>query len=128
MMYQCQDCKQKTEHPAHRAQADNPYAPITFCPHCGGTRIQRLEVRYCHGCGIRLAPGRTDYCSTLCKKRAEQLFAAQIRRAKYRQSHPLTVVCEQMERYNAAHGTRYSYGQFVAYILPHLKGESHESR
>ena len=127
-MYQCQDCHQKTEHPAHRLQGDNPPSLVSFCPNCGSTNLERLAIRYCHGCGIRLTGEREEYCSALCQKRAERLFATQLQRAKYRQSHPLTVLCEQVEQYNAAHGTHYSYGQFVALVQPHLKGEIHESR
>lgn len=79
---------------------------------------------YCRYCGARLKDGRTEYCDSRCRRMGQYLWEKQQKRKRKWLQSPLAKIVSKVESYNKAFKTNYSYGYFVAYILPKLiKGE-----
>ena len=125
-MYRCTDCGKKFEEVKtvyERHGLDTPpYEKIAVCPSCNGTSIEVVRAEHCRCCGIRLSANKTDYCSDACRIKGRKLWQAQsARRRRYTESSLIKVVT-MLERYNKEHKTNLSYGNFVAKILPKMKG------
>ncbi len=124
-MYECTDCGQKFDRPVYVSEKhglDNPpFERTALCPACKGSNFRELPPRYCRCCGAKISHLKGEYCSETCEKRGIALRAKDHLRAQQRQTNPLEQIVRQAETYNRIHGTRYSYGQFVALILPKCK-------
>lgn len=120
-MYCCTDCEKRFFDPKivfeRHGELPPPYEKHTLCPYCGSESIVELEVRHCKGCGARLSfKNAGDYCSDLCKRRAEKLRALESKRRKERYESPLYTAIRALALYNKEHGTNLSYGQFSALL------------
>ena len=84
---------------------------------CQDSEKNALHCRYC---GARLKEGRTEYCNDLCRRAGQYLWQKQQRRRRKWLNSPLSHIVARVEEYNRANKTTYSYGYFVAYIVPEL--------
>ena len=120
-MYRCTDCKKKFRkgkvYFEKHGLDSPPYERFIICPDCGGI-LEPIKYEYCRCCGARLPDGVHNYCDKACKNKGERMWQRQsYRRRKWAQD-PLARMVDRVDRYNAEHGTRYSYGQYVAIIYP----------
>lgn len=123
-MYQCRDCGRRFE--AAERIRDEIKSGRAACPHCGGGAFSAVQSTHCRYCGARLPPGAEEYCNAHCRRRGELMWERERRRRGEQRVHPLYTTARAVETYNQAHGTRYSYGQFVTLILPRLNGGNHD--
>ncbi len=123
-MYECLDCGCRfdtvfTDFEKHGLQRP-PYEQYSCCPACYSRRIRKVKNLHCRCCGAKLPKERTEYCSDACCKNWYALQNRERKRRKMRFCDQLHTVVRQAEEYNKEHGTRYSYGQFIALIMPRL--------
>lgn len=126
-MYECQDCGHIFEVAAKVTERHGldtpPFEEYGVCPACSSQFFRKAEVPHCRCCGARLPAGITEYCNETCRKRGTELRMLEEARMNQRRTDPLHVLVRQIDEYNRIHNTRYSYGQYVALILPRLKGK-----
>ena len=126
-MYECQDCGHHFKFFVQDSEKHGlntpPYEKYGKCPVCSSGYIREVKVAHCRYCGARLPAGKTDYCNEDCRTRGNELWKREAIRKNLRNTDPLVIMMKQTEEYNRIHGTNYSYGQFVAFILPDIKGE-----
>lgn len=126
-MYRCTDCKKKfrngKEYFEDRGMDKPPYERFIVCPECGGI-LEPIRVERCRCCGARLPEGVHKYCNDSCKKKGEQMWQRQSYRRRRWMQDPLARMVDSVDRYNAEHGTKYSYGQYVAIIYPRFLKEA----
>ncbi len=119
-MYICHECGYEFDNPAKIQETHGlsslPFEIICVCPRCSSTNYKKTQSDFCRCCGARLREGKTDYCSMSCKKRGEKLWQRELNRKKILTDNPLFKVLRENEAYNKKHGTRLSYGQFVALL------------
>ncbi len=125
-MYRCTDCGKrfeevKTVFEEHGLDTP-PYEKRVVCPSCYGTSIERVRAEHCRCCGARLPANKTDYCNDSCRIKGRKLWKAQSQRRRRYTESSLTKVISLLESYNKENGTRLSYGNFVAKVLPKIKG------
>lgn len=130
-MYQCRDCGYRFEYTAsvfERHGLDNPpYERIAVCPNCKSTDFSEITVDHCRCCGARLTGNQKEYCNDSCRRNGERMWERERVRRQYRKSNPLSVLIDEADAYNRAHGTCYTYGQYVAFIQPDiLEGEKED--
>ena len=123
-MYRCQDCE-KNFSSAKRIYDENtadspPYEKHLVCPYCESENIGFIKVYHCRCCGARLPFGVTDYCNEKCKKRGQKLWNREQKRKNQLKFDPIYIMTEMVDDYNKKHNTKYSYGQFVALVLPKI--------
>ena len=99
-MIVCSDCGSEFEKPeiyreAHSLSAP-PFEERRCCPFCNGD----------------------EYCSDRCRERGEAMWRRERLRRRLLKANPISRIIKAADEYNAAHGTNYSYGEFVAYIMP----------
>lgn len=118
-MYYCQDCEKKFNYLKREEEkhglSSPPYEVFYVCPYCGGSRIQKIEPRYCKCCGARMY-GSGDYCSASCKKRGEYMWKMQRRRQQLLKESPLFAAVREVDEFNRNNGTHLSYGQYFALV------------
>ena len=123
-MYECTDCGQRFEKPAYYYEKHGldtpPYEKIAVCPTCKGSHFHEARAIYCRFCGARLHGDAADYCNDTCRKQGVRLRRKEALHLYQSRNHPVVQVTRLLEIYNREHGTRYSYGQFVALILPKI--------
>ncbi|MBP3705956.1 MAG: hypothetical protein J6J13_01730 [Clostridia bacterium] len=130
-MYYCTDCGKKFDtckvsYERHGFEFA-PFEEFLFCPYCSSDRIKELKVRYCRCCGKKLTDFKRWYCNDECKRRGEKLWRIEREKRRRLQSNSLMKIVSKIEQYNITHGTNYSYGAFVANILPKMsKREAEE--
>lgn len=127
-MYECQDCRHifdVAKKITERHGLDTPpYEEYGVCPACGSGYFHRITVLHCRCCGARLPTGKSEYCNEACRKRGIEMRKRDEMRQHRRRNDPIQVLVRQIDEYNRVHNTRYSYGQYVALILPRLKGKN----
>lgn len=127
-MYECQDCRHifdVAKRIVDKHELDTPpYEEHGVCPSCGSSYYHKIAVLHCRCCGARLSPGKSEYCNDSCRKRGIELRKIEQIQRRVRQTAPIEVLVRQIDEYNRLHNTRYSYGQYVALILPKLKGNN----
>ena len=126
-MYYCNDCKKTFNTPkkiyeTHGLSAP-PYETFYLCPFCSSTNYKEIEIKYCRCCGAKLQNLQNEYCSDKCKIRLEKLRNEEYTKRKYLSQSPLVKLINEVESFNKLNGTKYSYGQYVALVKPHLKGK-----
>lgn len=116
-MYYCTDCSAKFEYVEivfeTHGLSTPPYERVKRCPFCHGTELLEKENCHCRFCGSRLEDSG-EYCSDKCKKLGEKYYAEQTARRKLFSSSPVAAAVREIEEYNKANGTEYSYGQYFA--------------
>lgn len=120
-MYCCTDCKKTFFNPRECYETHGlktpPFERHLVCPYCKGSVVP-VEVAHCRYCGARLPEGATEYCNNACRHRGEILWRREARRRKLLHDNPISQLIRMVEQYNREHKTNYSYGQYVALILP----------
>lgn len=129
MMYICKDCNKHFSEPKtifERHGLDNPpFERTAVCPSCGSSAVREERKSYCRCCGARLKNGAYGYCNDSCRKKGELLRIRQEQSRRILREGALSRLVCGVKKYNAEKGTDYSYGQFVAVVLPRLsKGEA----
>lgn len=120
-MIVCSDCGSEFEKPeiyteAHSLSAP-PFEERCCCPFCKSENIHEKNLTHCRCCGARLING-DEYCSDSCRERGEAIWRRERLRRRLLKANPISRIIKAADEYNAAHGTNYSYGEFVAYIIP----------
>ena len=123
-MYECQDCGHRFNNPLRLCEKHNlpspPFEYFDACPACKSTFLRKVKVFHCRCCGARLPVGKTEYCDENCMQRGKKLWMRDSARKNRILTDPLNVIVRQLEEYNRANQTKYSYGQFVGIVLPKL--------
>lgn len=126
-MYYCHDCGSHFEKPCKTYSTHSftspPYEKIYCCPSCKSESISEKNTTHCRCCGAKLRRGAVEYCSDACKNKGEKLWKKEIKRRQLSSSNPINLIMRELESYNKAHGTNYSYGQYVAIIMPEEKNK-----
>ena len=120
----CSDCGSQFEKPeiyleTHGFNAP-PFEERRCCPFCKSANIHEKALTHCRCCGAKLPEGR-EYCSESCRRRGEAMWRAERLRRRLAKANPISRIIKETEEYNKTHGTDYSYGEYVAYILPKNK-------
>ncbi len=95
-----------------------PFEKISVCPFCASSNFRETVFSHCRCCGARLRENEMGYCSDACKEKGEALRRKELKRLKERYNSPINEILRKRDEYNLSHNTRYSYGQFVAIIMP----------
>lgn len=123
-MYYCTDCGKEFENPKVRYErhgmGEAPFEEYLYCPHCSSDSIKEETLRYCRCCGRKLPDKRRWYCNNDCKTRGEKLWRIERERRRRLEGNSIIRISAKIEQYNKAHGTNYSYGFFVANVLPKM--------
>lgn len=119
-MYICKNCgcefhTAKTDYQNH-GLLNPPYEEISVCPNCKSTNFKEKEVTHCRCCGAKLLNGEEEYCSPACEKLGIALRKKEQKRRKERSESPLFKMVAEVDEYNSLHNTKYSYGQYVAFV------------
>ena len=62
--------------------------------------------------------GTTGYCSEACRIRGENLRNLERKKRKLLEDSPLNEIVRMTTAYNRQNNTNYSYGQYVAFVIP----------
>ncbi len=126
-MFSCKECgaefKEAKEITETHGLLCPPFEKKTVCPFCSSSAIKEIIYSHCRCCGAKLKDNVTGYCSETCKEKGEKLRAKELKRKKQRYNSPINEILRKKDEFNKQNGTMYSYGQFVALILPKLKAE-----
>ena len=120
-MYYCTDCKIHIENPkaVKRKTASGEKIKL-LCPVCLNELIVSAP-EYCRYCGVKLNSQNEDgYCSDECKRAGKRLWTRELRRRQKIKDDPIARILRMLTSYNRENNTKYSYGQFVALVLPKL--------
>jgi len=124
-MFYCKKCGFEFASPQkiyERHSLDTPpFEELVVCPSCGSQSFYEKKVTHCRCCGARILNSNSDYCSERCRERGEKLYELERKRRKIREKCPINEIVKKVEEYNRVNKTNYSYGQYVALILPSLK-------
>lgn len=116
-MYYCQDCKKEFEYVEvvfERHGLDNPpFERLKLCPFCHSEHFKELSGTHCKYCGSKLDKNG-DYCSEYCRKLGEKLWERQSEQRLARNKSLLELTLRELDSYNKSHGTKLSYGQYIA--------------
>ena len=116
-MYYCTDCEKEFEYVEivfeTHGLSSPPFERIKRCPFCHSVNIEECESKHCKFCGSRLKE-KGEYCSARCKKAGEIYYAAQQKRKNEFLGSPVAEAVREVEQYNRAHNTKYSYGEYFA--------------
>lgn len=125
----CSDCGSQFEKPDTYRETHGfnspPFEEKRCCPFCKSTNIHEKNLTHCRCCGAKLTDGG-EYCSEACRRRGEEMWRRQRRMRRLAKANPISRIVREVEEYNRAHGTDYSYGKYVAYILS--EGNKNEKR
>lgn len=125
----CSDCGSQFEKPDTYRETHGfnspPFEEKRCCPFCKSTNIHEKNLTHCRCCGAKLTDGG-EYCSEACRRRGEEMWRRQRRMRRLAKANPISRIAREVDEYNRAHGTDYSYGKYVAYILS--EGNKNEKR
>ncbi len=126
IMYYCKQCNRKFHSPLISEENHSltlpPFEKLYLCPFCSSQNFKEIKAYYCRCCGAKIINSSKEFCSDGCKIRFEKLQRAEYKRKKQIYESPLNILIRELESYNKAHKTNYSYGQYVAVVKPSLKG------
>ena len=121
-MYYCPECGTEFEKPKKSYSSHNlscpPYEKVYTCPNCLGENFFEKNTTYCRCCGSKLRRGAVEYCSESCKSKGKKLWNKEIKRRQERLTNPINRIVGELEIYNKINSTNYSYGQYIALVLP----------
>ncbi len=116
-MYHCKDCNHKFEFVKvvleRHGLSTPPYERLLCCPFCSGRNFFEEQNFHCRFCGSKLG-GEGEFCSDRCKILGEQYFKEQIKNRQIFKNSPVAREVREIAKYNAEHGTKYSYGQYTS--------------
>lgn len=120
-MHYCPDCKTFIEDPIIKNyKISGKRVKKRLCPVCF-SELTEASPEYCLYCGNRLGESSAGgYCNSTCRRLGLKLWTRELVRRKKIKDDPIARILRLLTSYNRDHGTRYSYGQFVALILPGL--------
>lgn len=117
----CSDCGNEFEKPATHTETHSldtpPFEERVCCPFCKSSNIREKNTTHCRCCGAKLRE-REEYCSEACRRKGEAMWHRERILHRLFLANPISRIVREAEQYNKAHGTSYSYGQYVAYVLP----------
>lgn len=123
-MYYCSDCGCEFETAEVYKETHGflypPFEERSCCPNCKSENIRLKNISHCRCCGAKLN-GKKEYCSETCRTKGEAMWKAERKKRKLGRTSPLNRIVLETEEYNKKHRTSYSYGQYVALIMPKLK-------
>ena len=116
-MYNCQDCGKnflyvKIAFERHGLDSP-PYERLKLCPFCDSASIEEVKDKNCRFCGSRLK-AEGQYCSDACRINGEKYYERDKLNKSFFERSPLCSMIKELAEYNKAHGTRYSYGQYIS--------------
>ncbi len=124
-MFYCKNCGYFFYKPhkiyENHGMKNPPFEEHYVCPSCNSNKITEKKITHCRCCGAKLFNSDSEYCSERCKNRAEKLYALEQKRRRLRDESPINEIIKKVKAYNLLNGTNYSYGQYVALILPKEK-------
>ena len=124
-MFYCKSCGYEFDRPQKIYEshgfASPPYEEICICPNCKSADIREKNITHCRCCGAKLMNGTTGYCSEACKIRGENLQNLERKKRKLLEESPLNEIVRMTTAYNRQNNTNYSYGQYVAFVIPRYK-------
>ena len=116
-MYCCQDCKKEFLYVEvvfeRHALSTPPFERVKLCPYCHSGNFREIPEYHCGYCGSKLRD-KGDFCSPICRKKGEELRKKDESRTEFLKNSPLIKGLKEVEEYNKAHGTKYSYGRYFA--------------
>lgn len=116
-MYCCQDCKKEFEYVEvvfeRHGLSTPPFERVKLCPFCHSDNFSEIEINHCRYCGSKLRD-KGEYCSPICRKKGMELKKREESRQEFLKNSPLIKGLKEVEEYNKAHGTNYSYGKYFA--------------
>ena len=116
-MYCCQDCKKEfelVEVVFERHGLDTPpFERVRLCPFCHSNNFSEIEEYFCGYCGSKLK-SNIDYCSPLCRKKGIELRKREFAKKEFLENSPLMKSLKELDEFNKANNTKYSYGEYVA--------------
>lgn len=129
-MYYCSDCGCEFETAAVYRESHGfstpPFEERRCCPGCSGGNFHLKDASHCRCCGAKLSREEKEYCSEACRIKGEAMWKSERRKRKLSFSSPLNRIVRQTQEFNRKNHTNYSYGQYVALIMPGLKGKNDE--
>lgn len=129
-MYYCPECGFHFEKPIKTYSTHGftspPYEKNYCCPNCNSVSFYEKNTTHCRCCGAKLRQGITDYCSEACEKKGKKLWLKEVKRRQQFFFNPINSIVRELEIYNKMHGTNYSYGKYIAIILPEEKRKNAE--
>lgn len=132
-MYYCKNCRCEFEEPKiiieTHGLSSPPYESFCVCPFCRSTDFSEIRIKYCHACGARLyGDNNTNYCNDSCRITDIRLRKKEATHRKKINESPLATLIREVDKYNAEHNTKVSYGQYVALIKPKLLEEENAKK
>lgn len=132
-MYYCKDCGYEFDRPLITTEkhgfSSPPFEDLASCPLCRSFNFYERVHTHCRCCGAKLKPNsESNYCSDACLKKGMELTAREKRRIKYISESSLYETVRLCDKYNKENNTKLSYGQFVALVLPKMKGKKKNAR
>ncbi len=116
-MYRCQDCGKEFEYVEvvfEKHGLDTPpFERIKLCPYCHSNNYVQKEEHFCFVCGSKLREG-ADFCSPACRKKSKDILKREEQRRDFLKNSPIMKSVKEVEEYNKAKGTKYSYGTYFA--------------
>ena len=116
-MYGCQDCKKEFEYVEvvfeRHGLSTPPFERVKLCPFCHSANFSEIRVNHCGYCGSKLRE-EGEYCSSLCRKKGMELRKKEERKREFLKNSLIAKAIAEVEEYNRANGTNYSYGQYYS--------------
>lgn len=124
-MFYCKKCGYEFNRAQKRYERHGlmspPYEKYYVCPNCGSGDFVEKVITHCRCCGARILGDEDIYCSERCRVRGEKLYELERKRRKIRDESPINEIVKKTKEYNKVNKTNFSYGQYVALILPKEK-------
>ena len=121
-MYYCTDCNIFVENPKFKNfKISGKREKRAVCPVCE-SELSPYEPEFCRYCGRKLTKTAIGaYCDETCRRLGRKLWTREIMRRRKIKDDPLSRVLRLLTSYNREHNTNFSYGKFVAFVLPKLE-------
>ena len=124
-MFYCKKCGFEFEKPQtiyeQHGLNQPPFEEVKICPNCHSKSFYEKKITHCRCCGARMLNSYSIYCSPRCREKGEKLYELERKRKRMREESPISEIIKRVKKYNKDNNTNYSYGQYVALILPREK-------
>lgn len=131
-MYICLKCNNEFETPIKITETHSlpnpPYEAVYVCPNCKSTDYEKKKAKHCHCCGAKILNSNSDYCSDACKIKGEKLWLKEAMNKNLLISSPIYCLIREVNEYNIANKTNYSYGQYVALVKSKKEGKKNAKK
>jgi len=116
-MFFCNSCKSDFDKPLLIKESHGAPPPYfeerEVCPNCESQDYIIIYSGYCRCCGRKI-PNTREYCNESCRKAGEEMWLRQHHRQAQREKDPMYITLKEIDLYNKEHGTRLTYGQYIA--------------